>query len=143
MKLKVLRNLFLLAVASLFVGHAAWAEERVTLTGEAIQGGIIIGTTEPGTKVILDGEPLMVSERGHFLFAFDRDHEGTVHLDLEYPDTERESLSIDVATREYDVQRIEGVASKYVSPSAEQLERIARDRNLNSSHANRPYAVFC
>lgn len=130
MNLKLLRDLLIIAVASLLAGLPALAESRVELTGEAIQGGIIIGTTEPSTKVILDGEPLMVSDRGHFLFAFDRDHEGTVHLDLEYPDAERESLSIDVATREYDVQRIEGVASKYVSPSAEQLERIARDRSL-------------
>ncbi len=123
-------RVFLLALSALLFVTPAWADARVELTGEAIQGGIIIGTTEPGTKVILDGEPLMVSERGHFLFAFDRDHKGTAHLDVEYPDDERESLSIDVATRDYDVQRIEGVASKYVSPSAEQLAHIARDREL-------------
>ena len=128
MKLRLLRNLWLIAVASLFAGTVAWAENRVALTGEAIQGGIIVGKTEVGTKVILDGEPLMVSDRGHFLFAFDRDHEGTVHLDIEYPDAERESLSIEVASREYVIQRIEGVAPKYVNPSAEQLARIARDR---------------
>jgi len=121
---------FLCALGALLFALPAWANTRVELTGEAVQGGIIIGATEPGTKVILNGEPLMVSERGNFLFAFDRDHKGTAHLDVEYPDDERESLSIDVATREYDVQRIEGVASKYVSPSAEQLAQIARDREL-------------
>lgn len=121
---------FLFALGVMLCAAPAMADTRVELTGEAIQGGIIVGTTEPGTKVILNGEPLMVSERGHFLFAFDRDHKGTAHLDVEYPDDERESLSIDVATREYDVQRIEGVASKYVSPSAEQLAQIAGDREL-------------
>jgi murein DD-endopeptidase MepM/ murein hydrolase activator NlpD len=102
----------------------SFAQSRVELTGEAIQGGIIVGKTDPGTKAILDGEPLMMSALGNFVFGFDRDHEGAAHLDLEYPDETRESLLIDVAKREYDVQRIEGVASRYVSPSAEQLARI-------------------
>ncbi len=128
------RNLFA-ALATLFFASAALAAEapadrRVDLTGEAIQGGIIVGATEPGTKVILDGEPLMVSTGGRFVFGFDRDHEGAAHLDLEYPDQTRESLLIEVAPREYDVQRITGVASKYVSPSAEQLARIRREGAL-------------
>ncbi len=103
------------------------AQSRVELMGEAIQGGVIIGQTEIGTKAVLDGEPLMVSDAGRFVFGFDRDHTSTAHLDLEYPDETRESLLIEVAVREYDVQRIEGVASRYVSPSAEQLERIRRE----------------
>ena len=105
----------------------ATAQSRVALTGEAIQGGIIVGQTELGTKAVLNGEPLMVSNAGRFVFGFDRDHTGAAHLDLEYPDETRESLLINVAVRTYDVQRIEGVASKYVSPSAEQLERIRRE----------------
>lgn len=118
-----------LAVVMLFMGFAtpSFSQSRVNLTGEAIQGGIILGKTEPGTKAILDGEPLMVSAAGNFVFGFDRDHQGAAHLDMEYPDETRESLLIEVALREYDVQRIEGVASRYVSPSEEQLARIRRE----------------
>ena len=118
-----------LAVITLFLGAptCAHAQSRVELTGEAIQGGVIVGLTEPGTKAILDGEPLMVSATGHFVFGFDRDHTSAAHLDLEYPDETRESLLIEVALRQYDEQRIEGVASRYVSPSAEQLARIRQE----------------
>ena len=105
---------------------------RVSLQGEAIQGGIIVGQTEPNTKIILDGEPLMVSAQGRFVFGFDRDREGAAHIDIEYPDETRESLLIDVAERTYDEQRIEGVPSKYVSPSAEQMAKIARDRTVKA-----------
>lgn len=118
-----------LAFITLFLGAPtlAHAQNRVELTGEATQGGVIVGLTEPGTKAILDGEPLMVSEAGYFVFGFDRDHTNAAHLDLEYPDETRESLLIEVAAREYDEQRIEGVASRYVSPSAEQLARTRRE----------------
>lgn len=118
-----------LVIITLFLAMPtlAQAQSRVELTGEAIQGGVIVGLTEPGTKAILDGEPLMVSEAGHFVFGFDRDHTNAAHLDLEYPDETRESLLIEVAVRVYDEQRIEGVASRYVSPSAEQLARTRRE----------------
>lgn len=106
------------------------AQSRVTLTGEAIKGGVIVGQTEPGTQVILDGEPIMVSEAGNFVFGFDRDHEGGAHMDLRFPDGELQSLAIEVADREYVIQRIEGIPQQYVSPSAEQLERIRREGGI-------------
>ncbi|MEQ9519709.1 MAG: M23 family metallopeptidase [Parvibaculum sp.] len=125
---------FFWTVASLL--GAARAEEepapRVTLQGEAIQGGIIIGQTEPDTKIILDGEPLMVSEAGRFVFGFDRDRKGDAHIDVEYPDQTRESLLINIAERTYDEQRIEGVPTKYVSPSPEQMAKIARDQRTKA-----------
>ena len=51
------------------------ADDALTFHGRFEQGGIIIGRTEPGTRLTLDGRTVIVSPDGDFVFGFDRDHE--------------------------------------------------------------------
>ncbi len=45
----------------------------VTLEGKQIQGGLMVGQTDPGARVKLDGETVRVSPDGVFLLGFGRD----------------------------------------------------------------------
>lgn len=102
------------------------------LQGPSKQGGLLIGRTEPGTRIELDGKPVRVTADGAFVIAFDRDARASATL-VEIPasgEPRRHTLAI--AQREYNIQRIEGVPQRTVTPPADQLERIRREAALVS-----------
>lgn len=103
------------------------ARAEVTLTGPMTQGGLVIGETAPGAQVYLDGAPVMVSPSGRFVLGFDRDHQGIAALTVELPDGALHTSELQVARRAYDIQRIDGLPPKYVTPPPEALNRIKRE----------------
>lgn len=115
-----------LCLASLFASVPA-AAEGIALKGDKVQGGLLIGEAPDGAYVTLDGKPLPVSERGYFVFGFDRDATGTSTLKLNLPDGETLAETIEIGERDYDIQRIEGVPQKYVSPPPEVFKKIQAD----------------
>ncbi len=106
---------------------AAFADESYSIRGEFIQGGIIIGKAPSGTKVFLNRETIQVSKQGDFVFGFGRDAEGVVELSIQKPTGETQTRNYEIKKRDYAIQRIEGVAQKYVSPPKEVADRISRD----------------
>ena len=99
----------------------------LTLEGEVTQGALVIGHTAPGTRVTFDGRPVRVSDRGIFLLGFGRDAQPLARLDVVFPDGTRELRELEVAPRKYDVQRIDGLPPKKVSPSEKDLVRIRKE----------------
>lgn len=100
----------------------------IELNGEARQGALLWGNVAPGSRVLLDDEPLQVSEAGVVVFGFGRDETGTRAVTVE---GERAcSVELSIAPREYRVQRVEGVPQKTVTPDPEHLERIRREAAL-------------
>ena len=99
-----------------------------TLSGNFVQGGLVVGRTVPGTQVFQDGQALRVSGNGEFLLGFTRDAPATSQLKLQLPGGELIEQTLQVATREYRIQRIDGLPPGKVTPrSAEDLARIRRD----------------
>ncbi len=111
----------------LFATPASWAG-CLDWSGRAVQGGFVWSTVPPGSRVTLNGEPLEVLDDGTTFAGFGRDAAATAELVVEGDIPCRETLQ--VAAREYDIQRIEGVPQRTVTPPAEQTERIARERAL-------------
>jgi murein DD-endopeptidase MepM/ murein hydrolase activator NlpD len=102
-----------------------------TLKGELIQGGLVYGKAPPGSEVSQDGQPVRVSDDGDFLLGFTRDAPATSQLRIELPGGQVEERSLDVAAREYRIQRIDGLPKRKVTPrSPEDLARIRRDAVL-------------
>tara|TARA_R110000824_G_scaffold118960_18_gene272575 strand:+ start:107093 stop:107962 length:870 start_codon:yes stop_codon:yes gene_type:complete len=108
----------------------------VSLKGHVAQGALVVGKTEAGAKVTLDGRAVMVSPQGMFALGFDRDHGPSAKLSVTTPDGQTEIQMLAVAKRSFNIQSITGVESKYVSPPPETLARIARERDLKK--ASRP-----
>ena len=65
----------------------------VELSGEAIQGGLIFGTTQPGDRVFLDDTAVMVSRDGDFVIGFSRDETGERSLRIEGDSGSKEVFS--------------------------------------------------
>lgn len=100
------------------------------LSGNMVQGGLAVGRTVPGAKVSLDGMMLDVDADGVFAIGFDRDQKPAATLRVVYPDGGTETRALAVAPREWQIQRVEGVPRKYVSPPPEAMAAIARATKL-------------
>jgi len=111
-----------LAVA---LSPAALAGDCPQFSGELRQGGFIWGKVPPGSVVTLDARPLDVLADGTTFAGFGRDAPATAQLRVEGPDGCSETLQ--VALREYNIQRVEGVPAATVNPPQEQLDRIRRE----------------
>lgn len=127
--INLLRGSGLYLILLLFSLSAA-ASDRFSLGGKAIQGGLLFGKTEPGTRVAVAGEPVQVSAAGDFLVGLQRDEKSPVQLRLSYVDGSVEDAEIAVQRRDYRIQRINGLAKRKVEPNAEDLKRIRTEQQL-------------
>lgn len=117
-------------------------ESQLVLRGSLTQGALIRGKLPSGSQVWLNGKALEILDNGHFVFGFGRDAKLNNTLEWKYakqnntPEelaktaNERHSQTIVLSKREYNIQRIEGVAAKYVSPPKEVLARIRSDNKM-------------
>ncbi len=105
----------------------AMAADRVSFEGQITQGGLVLGKAPSGTRVTFENRALRVSAEGRFVFGLGRDHGASATLNFAYPDGTRETRSLDVRPRKFDIQRITGLPPAMVEPSAKDLERIKAD----------------
>ena len=98
----------------------------VRLQGDLLPGGLVWTRVAPGTRVMLDGAELDVLEDGLVVFGLGRDADSRFELMLE--GEKSCSRTVNIAPRQYNIQRVEGVPQRTVTPPPEDLERIARER---------------
>ena len=115
-------------LALVLIGAALDAASALELEGPITQGGLIVGRAEPGARVALDGRAIRVAPDGRFLIGFGRDHSPRAGLTVTAPDGRVTRRTLAIAQRRYDIQRIEGLPPKLVTPDAETLKRIEDDR---------------
>jgi len=113
-------------VAALLLAAPALAE--TTFQGEFRQGALVIGRTEPAATVRFADRTLRVAPDGRFAFGLGRDVEGDAVLDITLPDGKTETIRQPVAKGEWDVQRIDGLPDKQVTPDEATLARIKAER---------------
>ncbi len=121
------------ALAAVFAALASLAlagTPPVELQGEAVQGGLMRGQTEPGARVRHDGNPVEVAPDGRFVIGFARGAGPRSRLEVTLPGRRGFEVALDVTQREYETQRIDGLPEALVSPGPEALERIRREAAL-------------
>lgn len=119
----------LLVIVSIFVVSAASAGS-LTLDGRMVQGGMVVGRTDPGTVVKFQGKPIRVSPEGVFVIGFHRDAKPKASVVLQFPDGSRRTEALDIKPRKYNIQRIDGLPPKMVTPPKTVLDRIKRENRL-------------
>lgn len=113
-----------LACCSLVAGAGA---ADVRLDGPQVQGGLLVGHAPPGSRVTQDGKPVVVSAQGDFLIGFTRDEGPTSVVKIITPNGEHIERPIAVAKRDYQIQRIDGLPPRKVTPKPEDVARIRAD----------------
>ncbi len=96
------------------------------------QGSLIKGKTLPGSQVEFLGNDVYVSEQGEFVLGLGRDAPSKVDVVVTDAAGVKHSHVFDVVQRQYNIQRVEGVEEKFVTPSAKDQQRIDRDNALIS-----------
>ena len=101
----------------------------VEFNGKFIQGHFIIGKTDPESKVKIDKRQVKVSKNGYFAFGLARDRKYDVVITIENNGV-KEKITKRVQKRKYNIQRIDGLEEKKVTPPEEVYERIKKDNKL-------------
>ena len=101
----------------------------VEFTGKFIQGHFIIGKTDPNSKIKIDKKQVRVSKDGHFAFGIGRDRKYDVVITVEKNGI-KEKITKKVQKRKYNIQRIDGLEEKKVTPPEEVYERIKNENKL-------------
>ena len=109
---------------------SAPARAETDLRGQITQGALLRGRVAPGSKVTIDGKKLGLSSKGDFAFGFAYDRTNEATLRITTPDGESESRTLEIAKREYNIQRINGLPEGMVEPPAAVMKRIQRDNHL-------------
>lgn len=113
----------LLALSACF----ALSAQAIELKGHLTQGGMITGQLEGIKSVSFNGKKLDITPDGQFVFGFGRDAKSEHTLTWIDKNDKRHTKSFLITSRDYDIDRITGVAKKYVSPPKEVLQRIRDD----------------
>ena len=101
----------------------------VEFTGKFTQGHFIIGKTDPNSKIKIDKKQVRVSKDGYFAFGIGRDRKYDVVITVEKNGI-KEKIIKKVQKRKYNIQRIDGLEEKMVTPPEEVYERIKKDNKL-------------
>ena len=126
----ILRRTFL-GTAGAFIATSGFAADAypLTLSGPLEQGSLVIGKAQ-GARVTIDSNAVRVSAEGLFAFGLAYDQTKTTRVEANYAPDHVSSRDIVPLLRKYDIQHVNGLPEKYVSPPKEVLERIARENAL-------------
>ena len=101
----------------------------VEFNGRFIQGHFIIGKTDPNSKIKIDKKQVKVSKDGYFAFGLARDRKYDVVITIEKNGV-KEKITKRVQKRKYNIQKIDGLEEKKVTPPEEVYERIKKENKL-------------
>ena len=99
------------------------------LKGEFYQGNLIIGQVEPGTQIFIDKSKIKVSKDGYFAFGLSKDRKNDVVIKV-INQNKTEEIIKKVYKKKYQIQKIDGLPQKQVTPPKEVYERIKNDNKL-------------
>jgi murein DD-endopeptidase MepM/ murein hydrolase activator NlpD len=119
-----------LSCAAASVALPRWAfaaPSRLTLSGSLAEGGLVVGKTEPGSVLTLDGAPLNIGPSGDFVFGLTYDQTKPAVLAATFKDGTTETRNVVPVARQYEIQRINGLPEKMVTPPPDVLERRKRE----------------
>jgi hypothetical protein len=94
----------------------------VTFYGKFIQGSFILGKAETGSEIFIDNKKVKVTSDGYFALGLGRDRKNDVVITIN-----KKKIVKKVYKRKYNIQRIDGLEEKKVTPPEEVYERIKRE----------------
>ncbi len=113
----------------LLIFFISFKVSAVEFDGKFIQGHFIIGKTEPNSKVKIGKKQVKVSKDGYFAFGLARDRKYDVVITIEKNGV-KEKITKRVQKRKYNIQKIDGLEEKKVTPPEEVYERINKENKL-------------
>ena len=102
----------------------------VSFKGEFLQGGLLIGQVQEGQTVSYQGKSIKLTTNNQFLLGLGRNAPAITSITINSQDQDPETITLEIAPRQYNIQKIEGVPAKTVTPPASDLSRIKQDASM-------------
>lgn len=127
--LSLLSKFFALIIGA-FSFCSVLANDLTILTAEPKQGSMIVGRVNADAQVLFNDKKLRINPQGYFVFGVGRDAPAKIELTV-ISQQNQVKYPIQIASREWQVERIDGLPPSKVSPkSKEVLSRIKREAKL-------------
>ena len=112
-------------ISSFFIILFSSKVHSLEFTGKFIQGHFILGKTESNSKILIDRKEVKVSKDGYFVFGIKKDRKFDIVI------TENDNKIVKkMKKRKYNIQKIEGLPKKKVTPPEEFYARIKKENKL-------------
>lgn len=125
------RHVSLLVIACSAMALNANAEERqltanTSLSGDFVQGGMLVGKTRPSSKIRLNDIPVKITDDGVFVIGFGRDAALKNQLAIEFNDKSN-IIDFSLTKRKYRESRVTGISKKITHPNPKNVARAKKD----------------
>lgn len=122
-----MRNSLIYLTCSLFLVTTAEAR-AVELCGELKQGELVFGQAPDASEITVNGITYNTDKNGCFMFSLARDADNFAKMSIVYRDGSIENYDLPVTETVWDVQRIEGVEQRKVTPAKADETEILREQ---------------
>jgi len=120
----------------------ARAEILLSIKGSLLQSSLVIGTAAiRAESVVVDGNAISVSSEGYFVFGLNYDQTKPTTVVAKFSDKETVTRTIVPVVRKYDIQHVNGLPQKFVTPPPDVEERIKRENALVAEARKRDTAA--
>ena len=120
MDCKIIYKLLLIVVL-----FSSTQTHAIEFKGKFIQGHYIIGKTDPSSNIFIDKKKVKVSKDGFFAFGIEKNRK----LDIVITENDK-TIVKKIQKRKYNIQKIEGLPKKKVTPPEEFYARIKKENKL-------------
>lgn len=104
------------------------AVPQINVRGSREQGSLMVCETRPAaTSATVDGQAVRISSGGLFVFGIAYDRTKPIHIEAQCGPDAAVQQDVVPIVRQYEVQHVNGLPQKFVTPSPEDLERIKRE----------------
>ena len=103
-------------------------DDRVVFPDHVQQGAMVIGKVPPNSRVAYADRALRVTDCGSVVFGVDRDADGPAVVKVTPPGQPARTVRVDIRSRDWPIQRIDGVPPETVEPPPKLARRIAREQ---------------
>lgn len=111
-------------------------EYEIVLADSAIQGGVLLGRlTHLGAMLTIDGEPVKVTEDGHFILGFNRDAAAKAEVKAVFPNGTIETKTITVKPRQWNIENVDLPRRETTSSASFQRRRAPELAAIGSARA--------
>lgn len=98
----------------------------VEIFGNKVQGGFIFGHTAPHADIQMGGLSTQAGSDGAFVIGIDRNAEEALTLEIKTP-AKSEKQVVFIEKRDYETQKINGIAKRKVNPNEADMKVIEQD----------------
>ena len=131
--MKIYRSFLLVLVflsLNLDVAANDLSSNGLIVSSNLVQGCLVVATVAPGYSVNYKGKPLKINDNGTFILGLGRDAGEMMRLVVVDDKGHQKDYTFPVAKRKYNIQSVEGVPQRTVTPNPEDIARIRQDSLL-------------